>query len=170
MMLPSLFVASACTGLMPGTSSRAGSWISPPPPTTASIQPAERPAIRRRQRVSRSISGTPALCSDGARSGLRAQIRLGAQAVRPTDRDRRAVGHEGGDRCRVERLDELRAVDACDVALESGVGGLPHAPARVLDAVLERATAALGRVPPVVLGDELLVRAVDEGVRVARRR
>src|SRR5690606_26614751 len=157
-----------CTGLMPGTSSSAGSWISPPPPTTASIHPAARPASRRRQTVSRSSSGTPALCSGGGRSGLRVQIRPGEPGG-PADDDRRAVRHEGRDRRRGERLGELRSVDVRDVALEPGLACPPDAPARVLHAVLERAAAALGRVAPVVLGDELLVRALDERLRVARR-
>src|SRR5690625_893760 len=59
MIEPSLFVASACTGLIPGTSSSAGSWISPPPPTTASTNPAARPASASSSRV-QTLTSRPA--------------------------------------------------------------------------------------------------------------
>src|SRR5699024_11982597 len=54
---PTLLVASACTALIPGTSSSAGSWTSPPPPTTASIHPATRPTAKR-TRTMPSVTST----------------------------------------------------------------------------------------------------------------
>src|SRR6478752_5718448 len=58
-MEPILLVASAWTGLMPGTRSMAGSWMSPPPPTTASTQPAARPATTIRMTVPSWIDSSP---------------------------------------------------------------------------------------------------------------
>ena len=49
----SLLVAAICTTEAPGRPiSRAGSWMSPPPPTTASTKPAARAASIRRSTVS----------------------------------------------------------------------------------------------------------------------
>ncbi len=54
-----LFVDRIWAGVAPGRpSSIAGNWISPPPPTTASIQPAEKAAITRKTRVHSETSGT----------------------------------------------------------------------------------------------------------------
>src|SRR5690606_17593240 len=68
-----------------------------------------------------------------------------------------------------EALDEPGAVDLLDVAVEARVCRLPHVPARVLHAVLDRAPATLRGVAPVVLRDELLLGARDERLRAAPR-
>ncbi len=54
-----LFVDRICAGVAPGNpSSIAGNWISPPPPTTASIHPAENAATTRKAIVQKVTSGT----------------------------------------------------------------------------------------------------------------
>src|SRR4051794_31043679 len=69
-MIPaSLLVASACTGAIPGISSRAGSCTSPPPPTTASTQPATNPARTRRTTVPVAISMPETVTRCGRRAG-----------------------------------------------------------------------------------------------------
>src|SRR4051794_17143496 len=54
----SLFVPRTAAGSVPGGSaiSSAGSWTRPPPPTTASIQPAANAAATRKARVARGRS------------------------------------------------------------------------------------------------------------------
>ncbi len=54
-----LLVDRICAGDAFGSpSSIAGNWSNPPPPTTASIQPAEKAAITRKTRVHNETSGT----------------------------------------------------------------------------------------------------------------
>ena len=92
-----LFVASTCAGAAPGSPmSRAGSWISPPPPTTASTQPARKPATP-------SSATTPS-------------ARVGHERLRPPRsrrrrcRARRAAGGRGASGIAVD-LDPLRGRD-----------------------------------------------------------
>src|SRR5215207_989658 len=68
-----LLVDRICAGDALGSpSSIAGNWINPPPPTTASTQPAENAATTSSTRVQREMSGTAA--NEGRRVDHRSSI------------------------------------------------------------------------------------------------
>ncbi len=61
------------------------------------------------------------------------------------------------------------AVKCLNVARESRLPRLPHFPRRMQDLILHAAAVALGRVSPVMLGDELLFRAISQRCGIALR-
>src|SRR3954465_14836282 len=75
------------------------------------------------------------------------------------DRALRAVGEDRRAGLGPERTREGLAVEGGDVAVEDRALQRPHPPAGVLHLVFHAAAAAQRGVAPVVLGDELLLRA-----------
>jgi hypothetical protein len=64
---------------------------------------------------------------------------------------------------------ERVAIDPREITVEASVGGRPHVPAWMRDAVLDRSAIALASVAPVVLGDELLFAVCLERARPSDR-
>src|SRR5664279_886655 len=76
------------------------------------------------------------------------------------NRHGRALRKECGRGWTGPRLHERAAVESFDVAGELDAVCGPNPPARMLDAVLQRAPIALPRVAPVMLRDELFLASV----------
>src|SRR5262245_914940 len=79
----------------------------------------------------------------------------------------RALGDKGGPGRPLEESRVLRAVDGRGIDVDLDLSCAPDAPSRMLDAVLARRAVPMGRVAPVVLGDEGLFRAREGDVRFA---
>src|SRR5581483_9543321 len=75
------------------------------------------------------------------------------------DDDGGALGEERGARPPPERAREALSVDTRHVDVEDGIGHRPDPPRRMLDLVLGRRALRVAGVAPVVLGDELRLRA-----------
>src|SRR5205085_4923556 len=92
------------------------------------------------------------------------------ESVASSSRDARAAPHDDlgadGDKRRAglaaQGFNELRAIHSAHVAIERAGTRLPDLPARVLDAIFDRAAVALHRIAPVMLGDELGFRAINQ--------
>src|SRR5437870_5579453 len=75
------------------------------------------------------------------------------------DRNGRAFCEERGVRRGLQACGKIGTVERVTVAVEACLGGAPHAPGFVLDAVFESRAVGLRRVAPVVVRDELFERA-----------
>src|SRR5690242_18436925 len=92
------------------------------------------------------------------------------QPHRPHHPHRRSIGEKRGARSLAEHRGERRTIQRREIPVERRLAHLPHAPPRMLHLVLHRAPVALPRVPPVVLRDELLLRAGGDRRRATVRR
>src|SRR5215217_655704 len=123
-----LFVARACTGALAGPSpiSSAGSCTSPPPPTTASTQPAVTAATSRSARFAALVPG-------GRSNQARTSLNLGPRGVA-------SAPATSWGRSRPDRAADLRHYGVDDVG-EGDLGALSARPVLDLDDALRQPLA-----------------------------